>query len=468
MKVLNSIYEKSPMLIQNVLLSLYSFYLNYRDYGPRFKNRLQEFKKMQWWDEERLVGYQNERLRELIRFAYENVPYYENLMKRERLRPQDIESKEDLKKLPVLTRNDLKKKYDALFSRKIEYFDRLTMVKGHTSGTTGSPVEFLWDMETCAMNNAAHWRQKSWAGLRLHDRCAVLLGRTIVPIENDRPPFWRNNYLHNTLWLSSFHMTKTNLSLYMHKLREYQPKYIEGYPSTLFVLAKFLESVGETLPLKAALTSSETLYPIQRETIERSFDCKVFDYYGLAERVVFATECEKHEGHHVNMDYGITEIVNNDGLPVQTGELGWIVGTGLYNYAMPLIRYKTNDAGALKEKRCSCGRNFPLLEDVTTKAEDIITTADGRFISPSVLTHPFKPIVNIVESQIIQEDVNNLRIKIVRGPGYSNSDTASLLQAMQRRLGAEMQIHIEFVQGISRNKIGKFRWVISKVPLRVE
>jgi phenylacetate-CoA ligase len=134
---------------------------------------------------------------------------------------------------------------------------------------------------------------------------------------------------------------------------------------------------------------------------------------------------------------------------------------------MPLIRYQTNDVTALKTKECPCGRKFPLIEDITTKAEDILTTKDGRYISPSVLTHPFKPLHNVVESQIIQEDLEHIRIKIVKRETYNNGDSKFLLDEFKKRLGAETKIEIEFVDSIPRTKAGKFRWVISKVPLQL-
>lgn len=465
--IMQSLYDKCPYGIQNIMLSSYGLYLNYQRYGRRFIQQSEEFGKMQWWDYDRLVGYQNTRLRNMIAHVYDNVPYYRKIMKKEGLKPTDIQSQEDLWKLPLLTREDIKKNFNDLIAESLGAVQKKRLIKGHTSGTTGSPLEFYWDRETCLINNVVHWRQKYWAGLQMHDRCAVLLGRTIVPIKQEKPPFWRMNYTHNTLWLSSFHLTSKNLPLYVQTLRELKPRYIEGYPSTLYILAKYLESKGETLELTAALTSSETLYPYQRTTIENSFACKVYDYYGLAERVVFASECESHVGHHINMDYTITEVVNDNGSHVGTEKMGWIVGTGLYNYAMPLIRYKTNDISAIKAKKCACGRAFPLLEDVTTKAEDIITTGDGRFISSSILTHPFKPLTNIVKSQIIQEDVKNIRIIIVKGPSYNNQDTELLISEMQKRVGADMKIHIEYTDEIPATASGKFRWVISRVPLSI-
>jgi len=464
---LQNIYDKFPASIQNILLSSYGYYLNFQRYGKKFEKQYNQFQKSQWWDYERLLNYQNRLLRKLIKIAYHTVPFYEDVMKKNNIMPDDIKNVEDLIKLPILTREDIKKNFHKLLSKKLTPLERKRLIKGHTSGTTGTPLEFFWDNNICVVNNVVHWRQKSWAGIKLHEPCAVLLGRTIVPIARNKAPFWRTNYAHNTLWLSSFHMSSDNLSIYLSRLEKFKPEYIEGYPSTLYIFAKYLESNNKRLKLKAVLTSSETLYPFQRETIEQSFMCKIYDYYGLAERVVFATECNAHEGHHLNLDYSITEIVNKNGIPVDDGELGWIVGTGLYNYAMPLIRYKTNDVSSVRTQKCSCGRKFPLLDDVTTKSEDIVTTKDGRFISSSILTHPFKPLVNILQSQIIQEDLSNITIKIIKGKGYKEEDTKYLLHEMQRRVGLEMKIHIEYVDEIPQSKNGKFRWVISKVPLEI-
>jgi phenylacetate-CoA ligase len=262
-------------------------------------------------------------------------------------------------------------------------------------------------------------------------------------------------------------MTTENLPSYVRELRRYGPSYIEGYPSTLYILAKFMVETDQCLPLRAAFTSSETLHPIQGEIIEKAFQTTLYDFYGLAERVVFATECSEKIGKHLNLDYGITEIVDDNDDPVSTSKTGWIVGTGLHNYAMPLIRYKTDDISCVKDTGCSCGRTFPLMDNVTTKAEDIVTTPDGKFISSSVLTHPFKSLVNILESQIIQDDLHNIRIKIVRGQSYNDQDTDFLVAEMKGRIGERINLQIEFVDHIDRSANGKFRWVISNVPLKI-
>ncbi len=461
-KLFEKLYSMMPILFQELMLNGYAGKIHLERFGKKFEELLGDWRETEWFSYSDLVELQNVRMRVLIGHAYETVPYYHQMMKERKLSPEDFKTVSDLPKLPTLSREDIRANFERLISCK---YKKWQLVKGHTSGTTGSPLQFYWDKNTCLINNIADWRQKNWAGLKYGDKYAVLLGRTVVPINHKKPPFWRMNYLHNQLWLSSFHMTEQNLEYYIKKLEDFRPTVLEGYPSTLFILARYLESRNQTFPVRSVLTSSETLHDIQKETIEKMFCCRVFDFYGLAERTIFATECEKHEGHHINMEYGVVEVLNDRGEPVGKGEMGRLVGTSLHNFGMPFIRYVTSDISAILSRNCSCGRALPLMADVTTKAEDIVVTRDGRFISPSILTHPFKPLHNIKMSQIIQEDMDHLIIKIVPGFGYTDEDTEHLISALKQRLGPSMNIEIQFVESIPRTSAGKLRWVISKVPL---
>ena len=165
------------------------------------------------------------------------------------------------------------------------------------------------------------------------------------------------------------------------------------------------------------------------------------------------------------MEYGITEVVDGAGEPVADGMIGKLAGTSLHNFAMPFLRYLTNDISSILPRPCACGRRLPLMADVTTKAEDIVVTKDGRFISPSVLTHPFKPLHSIRLSQIVQEELDRVVVKVVPDERFSEADAERLRAALKQRLGPEMRIEIEVVASISRTTAGKFRWVVSKVPL---
>lgn len=464
---LKSLYDKLPVVAQNTLLTGFSALLDRERYGGDFKQFQKFLEDSQWYSPAQLQAYQDEQLAKLIAYSHRHVPYYRKIMDERGLTPQDITSTTDLVKLPVLTRQDIKTHFAALLS---DEYDLAKVKRGHTSGTTGSPLEVCYSEPLIYLTYAMLDRHYAWAGVRLKtggDRVAVLRGNPIVPLQQKKPPFWRHNYLHNQMLFSSFHMSPQNLPYYIDALRRFAPKVLDGYPSTLYVVAKHLKNVGQKLKLHAVISSSETLYDFQREVIEESFDCRVFDYFAAAERVAFSSECDHHEGHHLADEYGITEILDDSGQRLENGQLGALVATSLHNYAMPLIRYVTNDMSSLKTRRCSCGRGLPLMDDITTKAEDLITLRDGRLISPSVLTHPFKPLNSIAASQVIQEDLDNVRIRLVAGPDYTEHDEQTLIHGMQERLGEAVHIHIEKVDALERTKAGKFKWVISKVNLGI-
>jgi phenylacetate-CoA ligase len=345
--------------------------------------------------------------------------------------------------------------------------DRRRLLLGHTSGTTGSPLEFWWDRRVCVWNHLMTDHYRSWAGFRDGDPIATLLGNVIVPLGQRRPPFWRYCLPWNKTFFSSFHLERRHLASYAAKLREMGPVWLEAYPSTAYVLAEYLEERGERLPLRGVFLSSETLTPAVREAVDRSFATRAFDTYSMSERVIGSGECERHDGQHLFFEPGIVEVVDDRGEPVPPGRPGRLVATGLQNLAMPLLRYDTGDVGGVDPRPCPCGRTLPLLLPITTKAEDIVRTPDGRFVSSSVLTHPFKPMVHIEKSQIVQESVDRITVRIVRRPEYGEEDSRRLVDGLRGRLGPEIDIRLEFVADIPRSASGKYRWVVSRVPLEI-
>lgn len=461
------LYDRLPVGLQNLALTAVSTHLHQKRYGGDFAARKAFLERSQWFSEDELYAYQGERLRDIIAYAHAKVPYYRRIMREQGIVPSDIRTPEDLTAFPLLTKDDIKRHFKDLLSTDFS-FDHVD--KGHTSGTTGSPLEICYDSALMRMNYAMLDRQYTWAHTRLAafgDRVAVIRGNVVVPLDHHKPPFWRINYLHRQLLLSSFHLTPGNMNAYVEELRRFRPKVLDGYPSTVYLLAKHLKNIGETLPLHAVLTSSETLFDFQRETIESSFQCRVFDYFGAAERVVFATECDHHEGHHLASEFGITEILDADGRSVPPGTPGKLIATTLHNRAMPLIRYVTNDMTALRPRRCSCGRALPLIDDVATKAEDLLTLRDGRLISPSVLTHPFKPLTSIAASQVVQEDLDTVVVRVVPTSQFSTQDEQQLVAGLTERLGAAVTVRVERVEELERTRSGKFKWVISKVKLGI-
>jgi phenylacetate-CoA ligase len=263
-----------------------------------------------------VAAWQEERLGRIVRLAYGHTRYYRETFDAIGLRPEDVRTLDDLRLVPMTPKEAVKERPgDFLTSAS----PRRGWLHGHTSGTTGTPLSLWYDRETCIATNAVDRQHKWWGGAGPGEWVGLLLGRTIVPPRRSTPPFWRANHVQRQLWLSSFHLRDEWLPLYAAELRRRGIRFLEGYPSTLYILARHLLRAGERLQLTAAFSSSETLHHVQREAIEEAFQCRLFDYYGSAERVVYAAECEAHAGKHVAEEYGIVEIVDVRGTPVPEG-----------------------------------------------------------------------------------------------------------------------------------------------------
>ncbi len=453
------IYDASPYWVKTVLLNIYSANLYRERYGREFQEISSQLNQSQWFNTRQIHDYQSEKLCQLVDHCYNTVPYYKSLFNSIKLKPKDIKDISDLNKIPLLTKKDINENFQQLHST--ENSSRTQNIKyGGTSGTTGTPLKIGWDRHMRIFNNAIDWRQKKWAGIEPGDPIALLLGRTIIAIDKTSPPYWQRDCSQNFLWMSAFHLSERNLPHYIEKLNHFSPAAIEGYPSTLYEIAKYMVSRNIEITMKAVFSSSEPLYPVYRETIEQAFNCKVYDFYGLAERTIFATQCESHHGHHLSFEYGATEFVDEGNIPNRTS--GFLVTSGLHNYAMPLLRYRVTDMTSLIHEECPCGRKMPRIHSIETKKEDMVYKVDGTPISPSILTHPFKPITSIKKSQIIQTGSDKIVIKIVSSSEYTSTDQDALLTAFNKRVGENMNVDIEIVDDIDRDRSGKYRWVINK------
>ncbi|MBD3347913.1 MAG: AMP-binding protein [Candidatus Eisenbacteria bacterium] len=460
---LDRIYESCPVALQNALVSLYGRRIFRQRFGPGFDSATELLKSLERAPLDSIREYQNERLRKIVEHAYATVPYYGRRWRSAGVGPDDIRAIDDLEKLPVLTRQEVIDNREDLVSTAA---DRGQLRLATTSGTTGYPVSVYWDRGVTVMNNACLWRARSWGGAGFGRPYATLMGREIVPRRQTEPPYWRYNSTWNQLLLSSYHLDEETAPLYVDRMREAGVDMLEAYPSAAYLLARYMEMRSLTLPLRSVLTSSEPLLPVQRALIESRFECRVMDAYGQAERVAFASECERHEGLHIFEGYGIVELLDDDLEPVPEGGAGQIVATGLHNMAMPLIRYATGDGAVLARERCSCGRALRLLTGITGKAEDIVVTPGGRMIPGPLLSYALKGISGVVRSQLVQERPETLTVRLVVNEDFLPRDEDLIRKGLTERLGDEVTLRFDYVSEIELSGRAKYRWIISSVPLR--
>ncbi len=241
MSFADRVYQTSPGWIQTGLLNAYALKLKRERFGPEVRSLLAAWEESQWWDAQRMRAHQDERVRELVRFAAKSVPFYGRRWAEHGVAVEQVQGVADLAALPTITKVDIRSAGPELLSVPA---DQLT--HGHTSGTTGSPLSLWYDHAMTVASNAADWRQKRWGGLELGDWCALFLGRVVVPVDAHKPPYWRANYVQKQLWCSSFHLSEENLPLYIAEIRRRGIRSIEGYPSTLrYIVATHLRRIGE-------------------------------------------------------------------------------------------------------------------------------------------------------------------------------------------------------------------------------
>lgn len=456
--LIEKLYFKSPVFFQNMMVSAYGYKLYRERYIGNHDVYLERLLRSQWYDQETIDRLVDTKFKAIFSHAISTVPYYRGLVKSGKINPDAVEGVSDIGRLPVLTKEQIRENPELFISDK---YNKESLIKIGTSGTTGKTLRIYVDKDSRRHAYAFFSRLKAWMGVSARGRNVTFAGRTIVDPDAEKPPFWRINKVSNNYLFSSYHITQRNLEHYIHALEKIQPEYIDSYPSSIYLVAQYmLDNDIKGIRPKAIITSSETLLDHQRELIEQAFGCPVFDQYGAAEQVVFVSQCEKG-AYHNNPEYGYIEYLNEKGENAQPGESARLICTGFTNMAMPLIRYDIGDTGILSDKKCACGRNFPVIEKIVGRTDDMLVMKDGRVVGR--LDPVFKGLETIVEAQIIQEDYDNITLNIVPASNYKEDDAVAVIAELKKRLGSDVNIHVNQVSEIARTKNGKFRAVITKI-----
>jgi len=460
MALLDKVYKSSPVLFQNIMVSTYGYIILRQRYKGASEEYVKELEKSQWFSLDKLKEIQMDRLKKMLKHAYDNVPYYRNLFNSLGLLPSHIQTIKDLKKLPIINKDTVRKHLRQFIATNI---NRKKLISFHTSGTSGSPLTIYVTKDSIQRLFAwSEARLKYWAGVKSGDKLASFLhgGDVLVHIDKKKPPFWRWNKAYNQLLFSVFHMSEANLRDYYEAFNRFRPQIVQGYVTAVHAFAKYILSHRlKIFPPKAILLSSETLFEHQRKDIEAAFRSKVYNGYSGCECVAFITECEEG-GLHISPEYGLVEFKKLS----DKDDRYEIIGTNLFNFAMPLVRYKTGDLVSLfQEKKCPCGRELPLVESIEGRSDAIIVTPEDNWISPTSLAMSIKSVENVKESQIIQLKKDKIIVKVVKEENFSKKDLNYFMKRLKERLGKSMSIDIEFVDSIKRTQVGKFQFIISKI-----
>jgi phenylacetate-CoA ligase len=424
--------------------------------GRAFWETYNFLQQSQWWDSTKLHDYQMLELRRLLTDCYENVPYYRRLFEEAGLTPAQIQSPSDLQKLPPLRKDQIRKEPLA-FAARNRRLDHLE--QRYTTGTSGQPLQFYVDHDELEREWAFVFHQWGRIGYVPGDARVEVRGQHIT---GAKPYLW--DPILRVLRLSPVMQDKQTVQLYLDAIRSYEIRFLYGYPSALSRFASLVKRHGLSVHLRptAVLFASETLYPWQRALVEEVFSCRSYNFYGLAEHVAMAGECESGTTLHFVPQYGITEI------DAQTGE---IIGTGFLNHANPFVRYRTGDIASLPAAGdCpKCGRRyFPVLRGIDGRRQDFVVTPEGLSIGGCVLTFPFRESRTISRVQIVQEAFDRI---ILRAAPVEDSNGARFIEelmvarkGLQTILGQSMTITSELISSDEWAGPGKPLFIVSHLP----
>jgi phenylacetate-CoA ligase len=410
-------------------------------------------RRNQWLKKEELIKIQNNRLRKIIDHAYNNIPYYQEMFDSRNIRPEGIRTANDLQKLPITTKKDIQYNYP---DKIIAKGTRLNQCRIKTSsGSTGRPVQICLGKKSMAYYAALGYYVFFEFGLRLTDRMVSLE----VP-EQSVPKTWfqRLGILRREVITLS-----QPVESIIEALRVMKPDVIYSPPSTLLILAKEIEAKNITgINPRIIISHAETLTDHSRKEISNSFNAVVYDNYGSTESSVMAFQCKEHLRYHLISDSMIIEFIK-DGNNISGNEPGEILVTSLYNFEMPLIRYKLGDAGIPSNEECNCGRGFPLIGSIEGRSNDFLTLPSGRFIFPRGIKL-IKYIPGITEYRIIQEEKDRFVVQIVKGKGFGNDTISQIKQQVKIWcLSENVKCEVEIVKELPRERTGKLRAIVSKV-----
>jgi len=371
----------------------------------------------------------------------------------QKLIPEDFTKIKDIKRLPILTKEDIRDHFKAFLNDKINIGK---CFQSHTSGSTGEPFGSYFDKRTWG-------RKKYLSKLRARFACGMKPGDKVAIFETDKPEklerlngklFFRDFFLHVS-YFSIFEDVQKGLD----KLHSFKPQNAYGPPSYFFQLAQLVKEKNRPVSsLRRIYTSSEYLERPVKQFIRNALQVDVFDVYGSTEFKEVAWECEQHEGYHINEDEVICEILNGKE-PAPPGEDGDIVLTDLRNRVMPLIRYRIKDRGKYVTKSCSCGRTFTLMQPMAGRASEYIRLPNGEKLSPFMLTTAIEKSEGLIQYQFIQETPTVLTLNVILD-NRSGKDLVPKVKALTTEVTkGMMQISIKECQKILIEENGKFKVV---------
>ena len=439
----------------------FPLWMNRDGYAGIYKH-LNRFNALDELSREQLLERQFIRLKELLKHAYQNTSYYRKTFDDAGFEPSKMIDSDEIRKLPLLTKEIVRGHFDGLTAQNILIQDRL---QANTGGSTGVPMVFLRDRNSMYLRKGQEYYFDRWMGYQVGEKIALFVAASHFDGRVDKlKTKIRNATCERMLRFDPHNITDQYLDEFLPQYIKFHAPFIKCFPNALTSFAHYIKRQGIQLPPARTIScTGENLYKHQREMFEDVFGGEVFEKVGTRESGVFACECHLHKGMHVFTEGVFLEIIRKDGKPAGPGEIGKVVLTDLFNQAMPLVRYDIGDmAVASGDRRCECGSELPMIEKLLGRDRDIILDSSGNpkpgYLFTEIIMH-----MNLkAQFQVLQPDRDNLIVKIVNKDA-EHVDIKKIEADFQAIVGQGVRISFENVQEIPRDPSGKYGYVVSKL-----
>jgi phenylacetate-CoA ligase len=427
-------------------------------YLSRAKSRLK-------WKKSQIINFQNKKIRQIIKNAYYNVPFYNRLFKSRRIFPDDIKTVDDLNKIPIVRKADLRKnpKRDLISTNsKIDQLKKLT-----SGGSTGEPFSIYINSKEDAWRKAIYLRANIICGQKPRDVWACVIDSQ-----------YSNNISNIQEFLGFFHRRIIPITLNKNdrfkEVSRINPDILDGFPNALCLIAKQQEKKEKKIKPKIIFGSGELITKNSIKILEKSFEASYFDQYGCTEIDRSAWQCQERKGYHMDVDSVITQFVDTNREEVSANEKGEIVYTSLFNHAFPIIRYNIEDVGVPIQDECKCGIKLPMMKVIEGRSNDFLIFPDNQIYTPIrfiELLGAFKLENEIEQYQIIQEKKDLIHIILKKTEKkVDEKEIKNLLQKNLKKITNsiskqknDIDFKIAFKDKLSKTPRGKLKVVTSNL-----
>jgi len=437
------ILKYMPVWVQNLAISIFNTLQYRKRRGGVYQDYYQYCKRFDGAEAEVIAQESTRRLEEFLSFAISNSKYY------------SMVSAPSLSEFPVLEKETILTRLSEVATIG-ENEGEVSL----TGGTTGASMKVLKTEEDIQERHALLDFFRAKYGYRLGRKVAWFSGKDLArPKDLAKGICYRDDWINNIRFFSTFHISEKYFESYWNAFLKFAPEYLVGFPSSVFDLCMMAKERGLSFTgtVKAFFPTAETVLPQHRAVIGEVLGCPLIDQYASSEGAPFILQC--NEGRlHIHPLTGVFEVVDENLQPAQEGE---ILVTSFSTRGTPLIRYRIGDRIKLapEDERCSCGSHFPLVEFIDGRSSDFIWSPENGKVNLGNISNCTKDAPGIICFQVVQEQENQVDVRLVKGREFTERDEASFIQALEARLGKAMGINLEYVNEIPREKSGKFRIV---------